>query len=556
MDRLLNALLNLLISLQMLAIKYLLWKPFIRKTFNPQSTQNKLLQQIIRNNKNTRFGKKFGFESITTYQQFQKAVPVHTYDDLRLYIEDQDTRKEQAIHTEYPILFSVTSGTTGTPKYIPIFPSTASQFKKSQALFSIAQYEGIPSIYRGKILGIGSPVIEGVLESGTPYGSVSGLLLQSMPYLIRRKYLIPHEVLEIEDYQLKYFLICAFSLQETNISFISSANPSTFLKMMDVIKSDLQNLVDFLATGNLSNKIDGSNSYQPLIDKIFKPDPNRADELKAFIGRESDLTFQTLWPNLQAVATWMGGSCKLLIPKLRTLLDNKTKIIELGYLSSEFRGSLVVDVINNKCIPTFHENFFEFAELEDWDNKTQRFLTLEQIEPGKQYYVIITAQNCLYRYFINDIIEVTGLFNNTPTIEFIQKGKGITNITGEKLSEQQLIEALDRLKKELETPFDFFIMLANPEELQYTLYIEIPPQASLEKNLETQLSRLNIEFEAKRKSSRLNPTQVIFLIEGTGEEYKKHCLGNNQREGQFKIVRLQYSSDCSFNFQPFYAGNP
>jgi hypothetical protein len=540
----------------MLAIKYLLWKPFIRKTFNPQSTQNKLLQQIIRNNKNTRFGKKFGFESITTYQQFQKAVPVHTYDDLRLYIEDQDTRKEQAIHTEYPILFSVTSGTTGTPKYIPIFPSTASQFKKSQALFSIAQYEGIPSIYRGKILGIGSPVIEGVLESGTPYGSVSGLLLQSMPYLIRRKYLIPHEVLEIEDYQLKYFLICAFSLQETNISFISSANPSTFLKMMDVIKSDLQNLVDFLATGNLSNKIDGSNSYQPLIDKIFKPDPNRADELKAFIGRESDLTFQTLWPNLQAVATWMGGSCKLLIPKLRTLLDNKTKIIELGYLSSEFRGSLVVDVINNKCIPTFHENFFEFAELEDWDNKTQRFLTLEQIEPGKQYYVIITAQNCLYRYFINDIIEVTGLFNNTPTIEFIQKGKGITNITGEKLSEQQLIEALDRLKKELETPFDFFIMLANPEELQYTLYIEIPPQASLEKNLETQLSRLNIEFEAKRKSSRLNPTQVIFLIEGTGEEYKKHCLGNNQREGQFKIVRLQYSSDCSFNFQPFYAGNP
>jgi hypothetical protein len=540
----------------MLAIKYLLWKPFIRKTFNPQSTQNKLLQQIIRNNKNTRFGKKFGFESITTYQQFQKAVPVHTYDDLRLYIEDQDTRKEQAIHTEYPILFSVTSGTTGTPKYIPIFPSTASQFKKSQALFSIAQYEGIPSIYRGKILGIGSPVIEGVLESGTPYGSVSGLLLQSMPYLIRRKYLIPHEVLEIEDYQLKYFLICAFSLQETNISFISSANPSTFLKMMDVIKSDLQNLVDFLATGNLSNKIDGSNSYQPLIDKIFKPDPNRADELKAFIGRESDLTFQTLWPNLQAVATWMGGSCKLLIPKLRTLLDNKTKIIELGYLSSEFRGSLVVDVINNKCIPTFHENFFEFAELEDWDNKTQRFLTLEQIEPGKQYYVIITAQNCLYRYFINDIIEVTGLFNNTPTIEFIQKGKGITNITGEKLSEQQLIEALDRLKKELETPFDFFIMLANPEELQYTLYIEIPPQASLEKNLETQLSRLNIEFEAKRKSSRLNPTQVIFLIEGTGEEYKKHCLGNDQREGQFKIVRLQYSSDCSFNFQPFYAGNP
>jgi hypothetical protein len=521
----------------MLAIKHFSWKPFIEKTHDPQATQNKLLQQIIRNCKNTRFGKKHGFESITNYRQFQKAVPVHNYDDLSPYIKDQDIKKETAIHTERPILFSVTSGTTGKPKYIPIFASTASQFKKSQALFSYAQYKGIPAIYKERILGIGSPVIEGILDSETPYGSVSGLLLKSMPYLIRRKYLIPHEVFEIEDYQLKYFLICAFSLRERDISFISSANPSTFLKIMDVIKNDIQNLVNFLITGEVSNKVISDNSYQPLIDRIFKPDHKRANELKAFIGHESNLTFQTLWPNLQAVATWMGGSCKLLIPKLRTLLSNKTKIIELGYLSSEFRGSLVVDVVNNVCIPTFHENFFEFVELADWDNNIPHFLTLDQIEAGKQYYVIVTTQNCLYRYFMNDIIQVTGVFNNTPTIEFVQKGKGITNITGEKLSESQLIEALDRVKKELDMPFDFFIMLA--------------PQASLKKSLEAQLSRLNIEFETKRKSGRLNPTQVIFLREGVGEEYKKQSIANNQREGQFKIVRLQYIKDCPFNFQPF-----
>ncbi|MDH3256473.1 MAG: GH3 auxin-responsive promoter family protein [Nitrospinota bacterium] len=551
MGRFRNALLNFLIQLHMLVIRNFSWKPFIKKTYDPQVTQNKLLQQIIRNNKNTRYGKKHGFESITNYQQFQKAIPVHTYDDLSPYIKDQDVKKETAIHTEHPILFSVTSGTTGKPKYIPIFTSTVSQFKKSQSLFSYAQYEGIPTIYKEKILGIGSPVIEGTLDSDTPYGSVSGLLLKSVPYFIRCKYLIPHEIFEIEDYQLKYFLICAFSLRERKISFISSANPSTFLKIMDVIKNDMQDLVNFLNTGKVPNIVINDHSYQPMINRIFKPDPKRANELKAFIGHESELTFQALWPNLQAVATWMGGSCKLLIPKLRTLLSPKTKIIELGYLSSEFRGTLVVDVVNNVCIPTLHENFFEFVELEDWDNSNPCFHTLDQIESGKQYYIIVTTQNCLYRYFMNDIIQVTGVYNKTPTIEFVQKGKGITNITGEKLSESQLIEALDRVKKELEAPFDFFIMLADPEEMQYTLYIETPSQSSLAKNLEVELSRLNIEFETKRKSGRLNQTRVIFLKQGAGEEYKKYSIANKQREGQFKIVRLQYTNDCTFNFLPF-----
>jgi hypothetical protein len=192
--------------------------------------------------------------------------------------------------------------------------------------------------------------------------------------------------------------------------------------------------------------------------------------------------------------------------------------------------------------------------VKDWDSDLHNFLTLDQIEEGQQYYVIVTTQNCLYRYFINDIVKVTGVFNNTPTLEFVQKGKGITNITGEKLSEYQLIEALDRLKKELEVPFDFFIMLADPEAMLYTLYIEIPPQGSLAMSLEEELSRLNMEFETKRKSGRLNPTRVIFLKEGAGEEYKKHSIANDQREGQFKIVRLQYTSNCSFNFQPFHRG--
>ncbi len=554
MGRLLNVFLNFLIHLQMMAIQQCSWKPFIQKTHNPQAIQNKLLQKIIRANKNTRFGKKYGFDFISTYLQFQKAIPVHNYDDLSPYIKEQDNKKEPAIHTERLILFSVTSGTTGACKYIPLYPSSMVQLKSGLALVSFAQLQAIPGIFSGRIIGIGSPVIEGYLDSGTPYGSVSGLLFKSVPFLIRRKYLLPSEIFEIEDYPLKYFLICGFGAREPEVSFLTSANPSTFLKMMDIIRNDWENLIRFISTGELPDWVTPKPQYKALIDKYFKPDPARANALKTYSGPANKLTFQTLWPNLRAVATWTGGSCRILLPKLRALLADQTRIIELGYLSSEFRGSLALDPVNNRCVPTFHENFYEFVELEDWNRDNPRFLTLDQIEAGKHYYIIVTTQNSLFRYFINDIITVTGFFNKTPTIEFVQKGKGITNITGEKLSEQQLIDALNRLQKDFDAPVGFFIMLADPEELRYTLYIETPLQESLATQLEDQLSRVNMEFEAKRKSGRLHPIQVIFLREGTEEEYKKHSLANNQREGQFKIVRLQYTRDCSFNFLPFQIG--
>ena len=99
-------------------------------------------------------------------------------------------------------------------------------------------------------------------------------------------------------------------------------------------------------------------------------------------------------------------------------------------------------------------------------------------------------------------------------------------------------------------------MFADKDLFQYKLYIEIPPQTGLEKRLEEQLTRLNIEFEAKRKSGRLLPTDVKFLKEGCGDAYKAEQIARGQRESQFKLIRLQYNTDCQFDFSPFMYPSP
>ena len=106
------------------------------------------------------------------------------------------------------------------------------------------------------------------------------------------------------------------------------------------------------------------------------------------------------------------------------------------------------------------------------ENNIFKFKRLTEVEKDAQYYIIVTTQNGLYRYFINDIVEVTGWYNNTPTIRFVQKGRGVTNLTGEKLHETQVTDAVMNMMEDMNATFEFFIMIAHRESLQYTLYVQ------------------------------------------------------------------------------------
>ena len=61
---------------------------------------------------------------------------------------------------------------------------------------------------------------------------------------------------------------------------------------------------------------------------------------------------RTFGPDLAAIVTWTGGSCGVPRANLRGRYPAKTKLIEVGYVASEFRGTLNVDVARNACLPT------------------------------------------------------------------------------------------------------------------------------------------------------------------------------------------------------------
>lgn len=528
----------------MMLVKRRWWNPFLKQTHNPQAVQQALLERILTTQAETTFGRKYSLSRLRGYHEFRLGVPIHTYEDVRPYIQAQEDTKAHELNNEQPVSSLLVSETTGKPKNISVLDRTNQMFRQHQLLSTYAQYQGIPSIFQGKMLVIAGQEIEESLESGTPCGSMSGMFAAALPSVLQSKRFLPDAIHDITDYQQKYLSLAAWAYSEPDLSVVVTANPSTFLELLEMGRKHFPQLVEQLASH-------GEKAPDRAVP-FPRPSRNRLRDLQAFLGYEDQLTVEALWPKLQAVVTWTGGNCGVFIPHLQARLSKKTAIVEMGYLSNAFPGSLNVNVQTNQCIPTFHEHFFEFVEQTDWDADRPNAVTLEQLEVDKRYYVLVTTMNGLCRYFTNDLIEVNGWFNQTPGIRFVQKGKRVTNLTGEKLYEFHVRDAVQSIQQEYQTMVDFYVMMANPLTLQYTLYLEHPPLDFFAGyKFEQQMGKANSAFQSKRASGRLQPLRVIYLRPGTGEAYTAHCLQQGQRETQFKAVRLQYANDCSFDFEQY-----
>ncbi len=546
-----RAALNLMLWCRMQLYRWTHWRPLVAAAKNPRAEQERWLMRQLARNAETRFGREHDFASIRTIDEFSSRVPIQSYESLRPYIEEQEETGERSLNRDPPVLYAQTSGTTGKPKLIPYLQSTLDAHRRSQGAQAYIQYRKVPGAYSGRLLPIVSPAVEGALASGRPFGSASGHVYKNMPRLARAKYVLPYEVFEIEDYDLKYLTILRLALPYRDVSFMGSANPSTFVRLLELMRERREELLEDICAQDFRYLERLPDSIKAAIRARLRTTPKRVSELESALRLPAP-AFKDVWPELRLLTTWTGGSCGIALGGVLSALPESTEIAELGYLSSEFRGTITVDLQHGLGMPTILDNYFEFAERDSWDGGDTRTLTVDQLQEGVQYYVIVTTDAGLWRYFMNDLIEVSGSFHATPTIRFVQKGKGVTSITGEKLYESQVIAAVRRAERELGTSPAFMLMLAQARESRYRLVLELDLDVSevgrWEEAVESALGEINIEYGSKRKSGRLGPLDIVPVAAGAGEAYKRHMLAQGQREGQFKLLPLQYAEDCSFDF--------
>ena len=518
----------------------------LNATGNPRTAQNALLRRILLTNANTHFGARHNFRQIRDPGAYRKAVPTKTYEDLRKYVEVQDRTGQPYLTAERPVYYHRTSGTLGSAKDIPVTSAGLRRARETQQLFAYSVARGTRA-FEGQVLGITGQAVEGLMPSGLPYGSASGLLYKRMSKLVRRKYVLPPEVADIPDYDLRYFAIAAFALAERNVTGIGTANPSTLVRILDLIQSDPETLIESVHEGRLPHGADLPG------ESMLSPDRGRARELERLLAVKGVLDYAAIWPNLKGIMTWTGGSCGVPLRQLAGSIPAGTSIIELGYIASEFQGTVNINAAENVCVPTLLDNFFEFVERGTREAGSADFLLLDELEEGGEYYVFVTTQDGLYRYDMNDIVRVTRMLNATPCLEFVQKGKGVTSITGEKLYEKQALDAVMAATARLGVSPKFFVMLADQEAAAYALYLEASRRDSYQASelasaVDRGLREANIEYDGKRASGRLAPVELKRLRPGTGGQFRADRVAAGQRDSQFKYLHLQYAHECPFDF--------
>lgn len=117
----------------------LAWLPgylkFKQDLKNPMRAQEQKLMEILDANQNTEYGKKYRFREIKSIKQFQEQVPIIEYRAIKDDVYRMARGSGNILTYQPPILFLITSGTTGEPKYIPITPDFAKDTTLSSGSF-------------------------------------------------------------------------------------------------------------------------------------------------------------------------------------------------------------------------------------------------------------------------------------------------------------------------------------------------------------------------------------------------------------------------------------
>ena len=462
---------------------------------------------------------------------------------------------EPELTIEAPVYYNRTSGTSGAPKNIPLTASGLKRLRAHQRLATHIWSKGAP-ILSGRIFMVGGAAVEGHMPGGTAYGSATGKLRENQPRLLRRRYTLPVSVADVEDYESRYVIMAILGLADPAITSIGTANPSTLIRLLAVIHEHADTILPAVAEGRLPTDL--AAQLDPDEGPGLEARPDRAAQLQRVLDTRDQLSYRDIWPRLAGVVTWTGGSCGVAIGNLEPLLPESCAIIEVGWVASEMQGTINVDPGSNTCVPVLGDTFFEFAEREAWEAGSREMLSVGELETGRDYYVVVTTPEGLYRYDMNDVVRVTGWVGATPALVFVQKGSGTTSITGEKLHEAQVLDTVPDVLREHGLAADFFIMLADVEAASYTLYIEAdaapaPAHDALAAEIDDRLRSMNIEYDSKRGSGRLKVLSLRRLQPGTGAEYRRRQVAAGQRDAQFKYLHVQYRHDCAFDFDAYAA---
>jgi hypothetical protein len=507
--------------------------------------QHRALLQKIRRHADSDFGRDFGFAGIRTVADFRRQVPVMAYEDHQPYIARVlagDVGAMFAPGTEI-LMFAMTSGTTGEPKRIPITTELFREYKSGWRIWAAGAFGDHVRLLHRKSLQLTSDWQQSRSPGGVPCGQISGLAASTRPLIARLMFVPPGDVARIHDYAAKHYTSLRLALATPKVGMIITANPSTLVEIARRADAERESLIRDIHDGTLSCSIPAP-VREALQRRISRPRPQRAKELERIVHEHGALLPRGAWPKLSLLAVWTGGSVHIYLPQLERLYG-KTAIRDHGLSASEGRMTIPLADGTSAGLLDFYHHYFEFIPVEEHDSANPTVLEADELEEGRDYFIVMTTSGGLYRYDIHDVVRCVGFEGRAPMLEFLNKGRNYSSLTGEKLSEYQAIRAVEAAFQELRLPAETFTLAPVAEQPpRYVLLLESHAHngraSELASRVQSHLVRINVEYGEKCASGRLLPVEVREVPDGTWDTMR---LEKTNRRGNFE----EYKHPCLVN---------
>ena len=466
---------------------------------DPVFIQEQTLRRLVRTARQTRFGRDHRFASIGSVADFQRAVPVRTYESLwDAYLRDAYPLFEDLTWPGRIPFLALTSGTTeGATKFIPISTEmVASNRKAAQTVLAFYLSSRPESrLFYGKTFFLGGSTDLGEPAPGIFEGDLSAIAAVEMsPFL--RPYTFPPLKLALEtDWDRKLSQLAESSVTEP-ITLVSGV-PGWLLLLF-------QRILQLTGKNSL---IEVWPQLEMVVHGGVKFDPYR-ESFQSILGSPT-IALQEVYPCSEGFIAFGDRATGL----LRLVFD--------------------------------HGVFYEFVPVDELDSPAPTRHWLGTVRTGVNYAIVVSTCAGMWAHVIGDTIRFESLA--PPLISFTGRTRYTLSAFGEHLISEEVEAAMARAGSATESSVREWhvgaVIVGGTGYHQYVVEFLREP-LDLERfrsTLDEELSRRNADYLAHRaRDVVLLPPAVIAARAGSFFE-SSDAERRGRLGGQNKVPRMDAS---------------
>jgi hypothetical protein len=538
------------------------YRRFVEACEQPLRTQAARLRAILAQAESTAVGRRSDFGRIRRIRDdaglvraYQEAVPIRTYAEMRADLDAVYQGDWRRLCPSRPLFFSMTAGSTGRFKYIPVTAQFRRELRESALVFSGVMEARYPAVRSLKTQFLVGSAEGGHSPTGVPQGFASGFNYKSFPWLVRRRFAIPYWVFTLDDVDERNYAAGRILVSERQLGALCAISPVNLINLREALDHQAERLCDDIAAGTL--EVRGSSALHGAFRA--QPDPTLAETLRAAWRRDGTLPTRLLFPSLALLVCWQGGNMGYSLDALDAAFG-MNQHLEFPVSASE--GVFAIPHRTDRAggVVAITSHFMEFLPAAPGAPAPAAALRVDELEIGAEYRLIMTNGGGLYRYDMEDIVRVTERVGHTPAIEFVCKAGRCTSVSNERLTELDVTQAMRATSRARALWFNEFLFVPCSDR-RYRVVLDgaectVPEQGqgdtvlpALAAELERQLRATAKGYDFERDDALLDPLQVVVTAPGQLAEYLRGVLGAPSiPSAQSKPVRLALEFDLHRRF--------